>query len=175
MKLRSLALAVLALAASAPSHADPPAASAQSASRVEAMARAARAADLTVGLDFDEARKVLAEGDVDSPVVALERARLALYEADCDGAAAILARPELAASEAGRTLADVSRGCARTTAATVVERDDHRDVVVRYQDESDRALQPLIVETVVRARDRSRAISASPGRSRRASPWCATS
>ena len=50
-------------------------------------------------------------------------------------------------------LGDIARGCARVTAATVVDKDDAHDVEVRYQDEADRALTPLIVETVVKARD----------------------
>jgi hypothetical protein len=147
MKLRWLALG---LVLAAPSHADPPVVAPL---RGDNLTRAAKAAELTIGLDYDEARKVLAEGDPDSAALAIERARLALYEGDCDGAAAILARPELAASELGGGLADIARGCARATAATVVEKDDANAVVVRYQDEADRALQPLIVETVVKARD----------------------
>jgi hypothetical protein len=147
MRSRSFALAILALALAAPSHATP------AAPRGDSVERAARAAELTIGLDLEEARKVLAQGDADSALLAIERARLALYEGDCDGAAAILTRPELAASEAGGVLADVSRGCARATAATVVDKDEPNQVVVRYQDEGDRALTPLVVETVVKARD----------------------
>jgi hypothetical protein len=144
-KTLQAAIAVAVTVLAAPSHADPP--------KVDSIARAAKAAELTIGLDYDEARKVIGEGDADSALLAIERARLALYEGDCDGAAAILVRPELAASETGGALADISRGCARATAATVVEKDDANAVVVRYQDEADRALQPLIVETVVKARD----------------------
>src|ERR1700691_2498743 len=51
------------------------------------------------------------------------------------------------------SLVDVLRGWVRVTAATVVDKDDEHAVEVRYQDDSDRALTPLIVETVVRARD----------------------
>ena len=119
----------------------------------ETVEHAARAADFTVGLDYDDARKELAASDPDSALIGLEKARLALYEGDCDGAAAILARPEIAKTEQGETLSDIARGCARATAATVIDKDDAKAVEVRYQDEHDRALTPLIVETVVLARD----------------------
>jgi len=115
---------------------------------------AARAAELTLGLDLDEARKeIAAAGDADDPAIALERGRLALYEADCDAAALVLARPELAKTDEGAALGDVARGCARVIAATVVDKDDARAVEVRYQDEGDRALTPVLVDTVVKARD----------------------
>jgi hypothetical protein len=155
MKRHALVTLVAMVALAAPTHAGPPAL------KGDSVERAARAAELTIRLDFDEARKVLAEGDADSGLLAIERARLALYEGDCDGAVAILARPELAGSEASPSgageavavLSDVARGCARATAATVVDKDDAQGVVVRYQDEDDRALTPLLVQTVVRARD----------------------
>ncbi len=114
---------------------------------------AARAELLTLGLDFDEARKELAAGDPEDPAVAIERGRLALYEEDCDGAATILARPDLAKTEQGESLADIARGCARVTAATVVDHDAATNVEIRYQDEADRALTPLLTETIVKARD----------------------
>ena len=111
-----------------------------------------RISDLVTGLDFDDARKELAAADGDDPAIAYEKGRLALYEGDCDGALAVLSRPDVAGTEAGAGLADIARGCARVTAATVVDRDDAHAVEIRYQDESDQALTPLIVETVERAR-----------------------
>jgi hypothetical protein len=136
---RWLALAAFALIAPAASHAQ------------EDSARRAQA--LTAGLDYDEARHVLSEADADAPAVALERARLAIYELDCDGAAATLSRPEVQKLESGEMLADIARGCARVTAALVVDKDEARGVEVHWQDEHDRALGPLLVDTVVRARD----------------------
>ena len=129
--------------ASAPSHA----------ALNDAVERAGRAAEATLALDYDDARKALEGGDPDSPLLGLERARLAIYEGDCDGAAVILARPELAKTEHGGVLADIARGCARATAATIVDRDDAKALEIRYQDENDRYLGPLITETVVAARD----------------------
>ena len=115
--------------------------------------RAVRAHELIEGLDLDEARNELAQASADDPNAAIEKARLAIYEEDCDGAVAILKRPELAASEEGRSLNDIAQGCARVTAATVVEKDEARNLEVRFQDEADRALMPMLADTVTKARD----------------------
>jgi hypothetical protein len=151
MKRHAWALPVLAIALSSAVRADVPAVGPRIASALESPAL--RAQHFTMVNDFDAARKELALGSADDPDIALERARLALYEADCDGAVTILKRPELAKSDEGAMLADISRGCARVTAATVVEEDRERGVFVRYQDEADRTLTPLLVDTIVRARD----------------------
>ncbi len=111
-----------------------------------------RAQALIAGLDFDEARQVLAP-ESDNPRVLLERARLAIYELDCDGAAAILARPEVEHVEGGEDLADIAHGCQRVTASLAVDRDEARAVEVRWQDENDRALAPIVIETIARARE----------------------
>jgi hypothetical protein len=109
---------------------------------------------LIAGLDLDEARRTLAaSGDVDEPHVALERARLAIYELDCDGAAAILARPEVQKLEQGDLLADIARGCQRVTASLATDKDEARAIEVRWQDEHDRALAPLLFDTIAAARD----------------------
>ncbi len=115
--------------------------------------RTARAQELTVGLDFAEAHKELAGGNPDDPNIVIESGRLALYESDCDLALILLSRSDVARSDEGAALGNIARGCARVTAATVIDKDEARAVEVRYQDESDRALTPLIAETVVRARD----------------------
>jgi hypothetical protein len=107
----------------------------------------------TVGLDLDDARRELAGADAEDPRIAIEKARLAIYEGDCDGAVAILARPEVQKSEPGAQLADIARGCQRVVAATIVDRDDKAGIEVRWQDEHDRALGPLLFETIVKARD----------------------
>jgi hypothetical protein len=132
-------VAVLAIGAPAPTRAFPDA--------------ARRAEALIAGLDYEEARKVLAAADADDPRVLLERARLAIYELDCDGAAAILARPEVERAQGGEALADIAHGCQRVTAALAMDRDDARGVVVFWQDEHDRALAPLLIDTVARARE----------------------
>ena len=114
---------------------------------------ARRAQALTLGLDLEEARRVLSSADADDPSAALERARLAIYELDCDGAAAILARPELEKTEPGSQLGEIARGCQRVTAALVTDSDRELGIEVRWQDEHDRALFPLLLETVAKARE----------------------
>lgn len=113
---------------------------------------AARANELTVAMEYDKARAELAKADPNSPSVVLAKARLALYEEDCDLAAALMTRSDPAHGEEGRVVADVARGCARVTAATAVDKDEVAGVVVRWHDEADRALLPLIVDTVNKAR-----------------------
>jgi len=139
---RLAAVALVAVAVAAPPH--PSRAQGDAAKRIEA---------LIAGLDYDEARREIAGADGDDPGVALERARLAVYELDCDGAAAVLARPELLKTQAGEQLADVARGCQRVIAALAVDRDDARAIEVRWQDEHDRALAPLLFDTVAAARE----------------------
>jgi len=133
-----LAIAAAPFATSSPSHAQ-----ADTARRAQA---------LIAGLDCDEARKELAAADPDDLAIALERARLAIYELDCDGAAAILGRPELQRTDAGGQLADIARGCQRVTAALAKDTDAQLGIEVRWQDEHDRALAPLLFDTVAKAR-----------------------
>ncbi len=124
----------------------------QSASRAQDDA-ARRAQSFIAGLDYDEARRALSPADPDAPSVALERARLSIYELDCDGAATIMGRPEVQKLPGGEALADIARGCQRVTAALAVDKDERRGIEVRWQDEHDRALAPLLFDTVSRARE----------------------
>ncbi len=113
-----------------------------------------RAQQFTLGLDLDQARKELLQGDESDPEIQRERGRLALYEADCDGAAVSLTAALTGGpDEQTEGLLDIAQGCARVTAAIVEDQDKSHDITVRYQDEADRALTPLIVDTVVKARD----------------------
>ena len=132
-------LSVLAITAPSASHAQSDA------------ARIARV--LIAGLDYDEARLALGGADADDPAVALERAKLGIYELDCDGAATILARAEVQREEGGEALADIAHGCQRVTAALTIDTDDARGIEVRWQDEHDRALGPLVFDTIAKARD----------------------
>jgi hypothetical protein len=113
---------------------------------------AARASELTLAMEYDAARAELAKADPKRGAVVLAKARLALYEEDCDLAAALLARSDLADLDDARLVADVGRGCARVTAATVVDKDEANGIIIRYQDESDRSLTPTLVDTVLKAR-----------------------
>lgn len=112
---------------------------------------AVRANDLILAMEYDKARTELAKADPNHPLVTLAKGKLALYEEDCDLAAALLVRPE-GMQDDGAILADVARGCARVTAATVVDKDEANGVYIRYQNEADRALTPILVDTVVKAR-----------------------
>ena len=115
---------------------------------------AARIAEVLIaGLEYDAARSELADGDPADPAMSLERAPLAIYELDCDGAAAILARSEVQAMPGGDALADIARGCQRVTAALAEDRDEARGIEVHWQDEHDRALAPMLFDTVAAARE----------------------
>lgn len=114
---------------------------------------ALRAEAAIAALEYDEAKRQIALGDPSDPAILADVGRLALYEGRCDDALIALGRPEVVRTEGGVLLEDIARGCVRATAATLVETDEAHAVTVRYQDDGDRALTPLIVETVVKARD----------------------
>jgi hypothetical protein len=127
---------------------------------VTAQAAAARTRDLTVGLDLDAARAVLASADASDPYVSLERARLALYEGDCDAAALTLSDPVVSKLDAEEYeghydagLGSIAAGCARAIAGTTLVEDKAANVWIRFQDDADRVLAPLLVETITKARD----------------------
>lgn len=113
---------------------------------------AGRATEMIVAMEYDKARAELQKADPNSPAVVLAKARLALYEEDCDLAAALLLRNEAGQTDDGRLIADVARGCARVTAATHVDKDDAAGIVIRYHDDDDKVLTPLLVETVAKAK-----------------------
>jgi hypothetical protein len=111
-----------------------------------------RASDDITTMDFDDAHRELDGADSNDPAVAHTQARLALHELRCDEAAATLSRPDLAHVQGVAELADIARACARVTAATVIERDEKRGIEIHFQDEDDRALAPILEDTVERAR-----------------------
>lgn len=121
--------------------------------RAKPLSAAGQAEELIIALDYERARSVLAKADPNDPDVVVTKARLALYEEDCDLASALLSRTDLGANDEARLLGEVARGCARVTAATVVDEDRASGVVIRYQDDADQALSPLLVETVRAARE----------------------
>lgn len=116
-------------------------------------ARAMRARDAITEMDLVEAQKILDGADMTDTALAIERGRYLLHAGDYDGAAAHLARPDLAATREGAMLGDIARGCARATAATVEVRDETGGVLVRLQDDDDRALVPLLSSTALRVRE----------------------
>lgn len=114
--------------------------------------KAQRARLEILALELGKAASTLS-GEDDELAVAIERARLALYRGDCDAAVAQLERPDVDSDEEGAHLATVAKGCARSSAATLVLSDDERGVVVRFQDDEDQALFPLIVSAATAIRD----------------------
>lgn len=158
---RRLALAALALGAILAGFvrptrvlADPP--PSQTASGATPQLRlpslAGRANERILALDFDGARALLAGADPNDPLVVLTKARLALYEEDCDLAASLMSRPNVPQDDEARLVTEVARGCARVTAATLRIDDAEHGIVFRFQNDEDRALVPLLADTVVKAR-----------------------
>ncbi|MBI3200268.1 MAG: hypothetical protein HYZ29_01925 [Myxococcales bacterium] len=121
-------------------------------SRAQAPSRAQAIADAVTELDVERAKTLLEKTDSASPTIAFERARLAIYLGDCDTAAAILSSAELTATPEGAGLLELSKSCARATAGALVHDDRDAGVLIRLQDEADRALVPFIVDVAVRAR-----------------------
>lgn len=114
--------------------------------------KAERARLAIVELRLEDAAKIL-EGADDEPEVAIELARLALYRGDCDTALSILERPYLEDQDDHAGLSSVAKGCARATAGTVILRDGAQGVVVRFQDDEDVSLFPIIVDAAAKQRD----------------------
>lgn len=112
--------------------------------------RATRARNATVEMDYPGARAILVGADPSDAALALEQAHLFIYEGNCDAAVTILSRPDLVNRPEAQQLADVARGCARSMAGTLTV--EEQGVRVRLQDDEDRALVPLLVDTALRAR-----------------------
>lgn len=110
------------------------------------------AANAITALDVDRAKALLAPLDAKDPRVGVQHARLAMVVGDCDEAERRLAPNDVQKIEGAPQLLDVARGCARAMAAVVEVRDEAHHVVVRVQDDADRALVPVIGETIARQR-----------------------
>ena len=111
--------------------------------------RASRARDAILELDLPAGQHALEGVDPADEALSIERARLMLFAGDYDGAVGLLGRQDLAATQEGAELGYISAGCARGMAATVTVRDDVRGVLVRLQDDDDRALVPLLADVAV--------------------------
>ena len=74
-----------------------------------------------------------------------------MHEMRCDDAVKYLTRSDVARTNDGYA-SDVAKGCQRVTAAIAVDKDDDLGVELHWQDEDDRALAPMILDTVVKAR-----------------------
>jgi len=117
------------------------------------MLRAALARGAILEMDLPAAARILDGADPADTPLSIERGRYSIYAGDYDGAAALLARPDIANTAEGAELGDIARGSARGMAATVEVRDEARGVVVRLQDDEDRALVPLLADTAVRVHE----------------------
>ena len=114
--------------------------------------RAGVARESILEMDLPTAKGILDGADPNDAALNIERGRYAIYAGDYDGAAALLARPDLASTEEGASLGDIARGSARGMAATVEIRDDERGVLIRLQDDDDRALVPMLADVAVKVR-----------------------
>jgi hypothetical protein len=111
------------------------------------------ARELTLALDPRGAEKALDGADRADPLVALERARAALYQGDCRLAAGLLSRPGLDESDAGAQLGAIARGCVRSMAGAVTVEDEDKGVVLRFQDDEDVVLAPMLADVAAKARE----------------------
>jgi hypothetical protein len=100
--------------------------------------------------DTSEAARLLEFSNRATPAIATENARLRLYTGDCDRVAA--AAELVTHDEETDHLVEIGQGCARVTAGVTVLTDAPSGIEVRFQDETDQAMFPLIVDTVVRSR-----------------------
>ncbi|HEX6271891.1 MAG TPA: hypothetical protein VFZ53_02570, partial [Polyangiaceae bacterium] len=109
--------------------------------------------DAITELDLERARRLLegAKGDAES--LGLTRARLSIYAGECDLAQAQLSSPTLGESREGAPLRALAESCARATAAGFVVEDRPRGIVLRLQDDADRALAPFLFDVAAKSRD----------------------
>jgi len=115
--------------------------------------RALRARALITELSVAEAETILEDADPADAQLALERARARAWRMDCEGASAILARPDLEGSKEAAPLTAIARGCMRGMAAAALVEDTTHGVVIRFQDDEDVALAPLVADVAGRTRD----------------------
>ena len=115
--------------------------------------KADKARDLVLELSTKEAHAELDGVDTQDQILAVERARLALYEGDCVLAAGILARSDLEGSNAAAQLGAISRGCVRSTAGALTIEDADKGVILRFQDDEDAVLAPLLGDVAQKARE----------------------
>ncbi len=111
------------------------------------------AADAITAMDVERAKMLLAKQDASDPAVGYQLGRLGLETGDCDEAAIRLAPAAVQKVEKDAPyLLEIARGCARAMSATVIVEDKEHQVLVRLQDDDDRALVPLLGETVAAQR-----------------------
>lgn len=116
--------------------------------------RASKVRGLTLELSQAEALRELDGASSADQLLEIERARALLYEGRCAEAAAILSRPDLSEADEPAAMGGVARGCERTMAGAVVVEHAASGAWIRFQDDADVALAPLLFEVVERTRAR---------------------
>ena len=112
--------------------------------------------ELVSAMDYPAAA---AELDSLGPVPELERAatflrgQIAIGRGDYDDAVRLLNAPLAQSDDEGRYLSEIARGTARAAAQSTVLKDEALAVELRFQDENDVALAPLLFDTVRLARE----------------------
>ncbi len=112
---------------------------------------AARAENAIERFEFAAAHRELDNANLDDPELRFFAGKLAVYESECDRAIELLS--SLGDSSEVRSVLAIAKGCARVMASSITETDEAAGVWIRFQDEHDRPLKGMIVETVLRARE----------------------
>lgn len=129
----------------------PPSHGAEESERQSRIPLAVRRADYAITkMNLTEAEALL-RGEV-GPDAARARARLAIYQADCEGALEHLSSAAARAAERAEQLVDLAPRCHGATAGSTVIFDESRGIWLRYQDEKDAVLAPLIFDVAEAAR-----------------------
>lgn len=144
----ALLVSFAAVGPTAPAHAEGPLPTTR--------ARLERTQELVAAMDYTAAATEL---DALGAVPELERealflrGQIAIGRGDYDEAVRLLSAPLAQSDEGGRYLSEIARGTARAAAETKLVKDEALAVELRFQDENDVALAPLLLDTVRRARE----------------------
>ncbi|MBN1612351.1 MAG: hypothetical protein JW940_37315 [Polyangiaceae bacterium] len=104
-------------------------------------------------LELVRAARLIANLRADRSLGTMLRARLLLYRGDCVAANTALSAQHLRELPEAAELGELARGCAGATASALVVEDRDHGVWLRFQDERDQVLAPLLVDVATRARD----------------------
>jgi hypothetical protein len=109
--------------------------------------------DAITELELGRAASLIANLRTDYGLATVLRARLLLYRGDCVAANTALSAQHLRERPEAAELGELARSCAGATASALVVEDREHGVWLRFQDEKDRVLTPLLVEVATHARD----------------------
>jgi hypothetical protein len=108
--------------------------------------------DAITELELDRAATVVNGLHSSSALATVLRARLLLYRGDCVAASTALSAARLHEVPEVAELGELAQNCAGATASAVVVEDRQQGLWLRFQDEADRALVPLLAQVATRAR-----------------------